>query len=85
MWGVLCIIAMTFTKNQRLSINETTNTGTLKYGDSFDCGILTWNIFMQCFYIVWNMVQLGIVLIISKNVKKDSFGMGLELLFVQVT
>lgn len=40
---------------------------------------------MQCFYIVWNMVQLGIVLIISKNVKKDSFGMGLELLFVQVT
>jgi hypothetical protein len=84
MWGVLCILAMTFTRTQRNAINETTITGTIKYGDSFDCGILTWNIFMQSFYIIWNLIQLGIVVVVSRHARSDSLGMARELLSVQV-
>jgi len=83
MWGVLCVLTMTFSRDQRNAINETTTSGTIKYGDSFDCGILTWNIFMQSFYIVWNFVQLGVVVVVSKHARSDSLGMARELLFVQ--
>ena len=84
MHGVLVIIAMTFTTPERQAINENTITGTAKYGDDFGCGILTWNIYMQCFYIVWNIFQLALVFMCVRNVRKDSLGMSGELLIVQV-
>jgi len=82
--GSICVLCMTFTSVERSAMIESLNSGTQKYGDQYQCGIQTYNIFEGVIQILWNMFHAGLIIMFVRTVGKDSLGMISELCWVQM-